>query len=957
VATHPPSSCPIPNSIGYVPPSGPVDAPLVLVGEAAGHFEAYRGIPFVPDAPGGKKLDELLGYVNIPRSECRIVNVLACHPPRDWLVGAPWESRAVEHCSGQLQAVLAEPHKVIVPLGATALRAVLGLPRSRTKDGVRVEDFHGAPTKDSYGRWVVGSFHPAYLLPGHGGAKFTKTVAFDLTVAKELAAGRWEYDRPDLVIDPEPSWFEDWVDRYIAALRQDPENVLLAADVETRDKGRKSDEGELGREDQSWEILYLNLSCSPDEGITFPWVEPYISIAKRALEAKGVLLFWNGPYDIPRLKKVGIEIDWANVRDMMDAWHVFQSHLPRGLGFVSPHYSRCAPWKHLGNLNGTYRAMDGVQTLRCAYGILRDLKAENMEHIFHRHCYLLDTYALRPAEEIGLPVDKPELVKWRDWVRGVQQEKDIEIQKIVPRELWKEDGPYKKKVEGWVEERGEEHLVLQCETCGAIEVVKKHRCKKEDGKIDKDAVARVTPSKASVKRYYRPPTFNPGSWQQILKYIKWKKHKPGKNRKTGGDSTDKKALERLRRTAGDPFYSLVLERRGADKMAGTYGDSILEKLGEDSRIHATFLHVPSTLRLSCADPNLTNLGHHVKYAPEFRRTIKAAPKCKLMGFDFASIEAVLTGWKCRDPEFIRLAKLGIHAALTGILVGEPASDGWSDADKLAHFRMLKERYADKEYEKAKRVVYGTFYGAVPNTFVQTYPELFPKKREAEKVQGVLFEMLPSLVQFHAAVRKQADQAMFLGGPPRHDTGTVEYMREVLEQGKHPFGYKHYFYDVVRWQKGTGGTWKETLGDDGKRVIAFFPQSIAAGILYEATLRLMVPGEGENWIGDAFYGSTPLRALIHDEALFEVPEEEAERVYRAVMTEMGRPVEQLPCPPEWGLGEHLTVGVAAKVGKNWGAYNAREDRGRVNLEGMVSVTKEQDIAGDEFWPEDEEGEAA
>jgi hypothetical protein len=32
----------------------------------------------------------------------------------------------------------------------------------------------------------------------------------------------------------------------------------------------------------------------------------------------------------------------------------------------------------------------------------------------------------------------------------------------------------------------------------------------------------------------------------------------------------------------------------------------------------------------------------------------------------------------------------------------------------------------------------------------------------------------------------------------------------------------------------------------------------------------------------------------------------------------RPVEALPCPPAWGQGAHLTIGVDGKIGPDWGA---------------------------------------
>jgi uracil-DNA glycosylase family 4 len=957
--------CPIPGSLGCVGAVGPRDAPILLLGEAAGHYEAYRGVPFVSDAPAGSQLDRLLGWAGIRREECRFANVVRCHPPKDYLVGAPWEEKALAHCAPALHAVLAEPHAVVVPLGASALRAVMnfGPRRKGRKDNVRVEDFHGAPTRSQLtSARVVPTFHPAFLQ--YGAWKFTKTCVFDLSVAKEVASGKWEADEPTLVIDPPYAWFAAWASRYLAEMRADPERVLLAVDTETKDKTAKSDEGELGREDQSWEILYVNLSFDAGEGVTVPWVSPYREKVKEILEAGGILLFWNAPYDVPRFKRAGVDVKWENVRDVMDAWHALQSDLPRGLGFVAPHYSRVGPWKHLGNLNGTYRALDGVQTLRCAFGVLADLEAEGMGRVFERHMWALDTYALRPAEDMGLPINQERHEAWISWVGGVVQDYDARIAGVVPEELRPMDGPYAKQVEGWTHEKEEDRLVQVCERCQEQEVSKKHRCAdlrsaKSRAAAADSALVRVVLAERRVTRYYRQLLFNAGSWQQVLAYIRAKGHKPGKNKKKGTDSTDKKTIDRLAKTTKDPFYIFLRERRQAQKMEGTYGTGLRALLGPDRRLHSTFTHVPSTLRLSSVKPNLQNLGHHVKYAPEFRRCVEAAEGCQLLTFDYAAIEAVLTGWFCRDPEFIRLAKLGIHANLTGILCGNPAEAAWSAGEKLAHFRMLKQKY-EREYDMAKRCVYLTLYGGTETTMADQYPETFPSRKEAARIQGLLFQMLPSLPRWHAAVRRIADQRKQLGGPVHGRT--AEEIIESVARGAHPFGYKHHFYNVVAWRKQLG-KWKESLGTDGKRVVAFPPQSTAFGIMAEAVLRLFMPGEsipGEspgNYIGDAYYGATPLRALIHDELVLEVPEPQVERVYASVMAEMGRPIVELPCLPAWGLGEHLSIGVAAKIGRNWAAFNDDPARGSINLEGMKSVTSEQDIAADEFWMEEEDDEAA
>jgi hypothetical protein len=176
------------------------------------------------------------------------------------------------------------------------------------------------------------------------------------------------------------------------------------------------------------------------------------------------------------------------------------------------------------------------------------------------------------------------------------------------------------------------------------------------------------------------------------------------------------------------------------------------------------------------------------------------------------------------------------------------------------------------------------------------------------------------------VRQLAHRQKYLGGP-----------------GAHPFSYKHWFFSVLAYRK-VKGVWHEYLGDDAKKAVAFFPQSAAAGMICEEALELLTPGR-PNYIGDCGpRGKTPLRAIIHDDLTFEVRNEMIEYVRAAVVQEMTRGIEEMPCPEEWGLGECLTVGVAAKEGLNWAPWH--EER---NPEGMRGV---EDISAD-VWREEEE----
>lgn len=161
-----------------------------------------------------------------------------------------------------------------------------------------------------------------------------------------------------------------------------------------------------------------------------------------------------------------------------------------------------------------------------------------------------------------------------------------------------------------------------------------------------------------------------------------------------------------------------------------------------------------------------------------------------------------------------------------------------------------------------------------------------------------------------------------------------YATILDDRNAHPYGYRHDFFDVVTLQPITEGqvrkyeleripiVWLNSRpyaarwGNDSKRCLAFYPQSTAAGNLKEACLYLFAEPDHPSYIGDAYYGRTPLRAPIHDSLLLEVPDRQVERVSECVYREMLRPIEEQPLFPAWGHGPYLTIGVEAKIGKNW-----------------------------------------
>jgi DNA polymerase len=472
------------KGIGFATAVGPVEAPLLLVGEALGRDEAFKGVPFAGRAGG--ILDKALRLAGLDRADIRIHNVVNCQPTAsNWLEGAPWERSAVQHCTSHyLSSTLQEPHKVIVALGGVSARYLLGLPRS---SHVHVADLHGTLWKAILGGrevWVIPGHHPAYVGREMG---LLGVLRHDLERASQIARygdsiaepwmEHWKHP-PRLIVDPPVEWFSRWTSNYLAQCEQDPANApWLGVDTETPDsRGQAEDELEPGEKKP---ILRANFSCSTEEGVTVPWSGAYIDLSKRLLLAPYPKVFSNAPFDLDEF--LGYEISVAGpILDTMDMWHVIQSDTPRGLGFVSSIYSPIA-WKHLADTEpGTYAAMDAVQTVRAAYGIAADLIRLKMWPVYARHVLLLDTCSLHPATAKGLLFDQPRLKKLAEHVGTEIERLRGEIGAGAPDSARPLEGPKgglkKRPKDGEIVEVKRKETVLCCMECGEQEVQKRHKC-------------------------------------------------------------------------------------------------------------------------------------------------------------------------------------------------------------------------------------------------------------------------------------------------------------------------------------------------------------------------------------------------------------------------------------------------------------------------------------------------
>lgn len=153
----------------------PVDAKLVLVGEAPGAQEDASGVPFVGRA--GQVLDQLLADAGLDRQQVAILNVLKCRPPGNRKPTGGEVERCRPWLSAQLSAL--EP-ELVVTLGLSATAWFLGR-------NIQIGQVRGRVHQVD-GRRVLPTYHPSGALRfGPAGAPM-QALRADLQLAARLVA-------------------------------------------------------------------------------------------------------------------------------------------------------------------------------------------------------------------------------------------------------------------------------------------------------------------------------------------------------------------------------------------------------------------------------------------------------------------------------------------------------------------------------------------------------------------------------------------------------------------------------------------------------------------------------------------------------------------------------------------------------------------------------------------------
>lgn len=359
--------------------------------------------------------------------------------------------------------------------------------------------------------------------------------------------------------------------------------------------------------------------------------------------------------------------------------------------------------------------------------------------------------------------------------------------------------------------------------------------------------------------------FNLASPKQLAEVLFQELGLPVLKKTKTGPSTDASVLEQLAEM--HPLPKLIVEHRMYAKLRGTYVDALPELIHpETGRVHCSFNQVvAATGRLSCSDPNLQNIPIRTDAGRSIRSAFVASDGCKLLAADYSQIELRVLAHFSGDETLCKAFAEGqdIHTLVA------------SQVNNIS----LEEVTSDQR-RGAKAVNFGIIYGQSAFGLAKS---LGIPKGEAARFIDEYFARYPGVGQF------------------MHDTLADCFERGYVET---MFGRRR----AVSGVRPPAPPSKGSLFDN-------HPQPIQMNMPERTAFNTVIQGTAADLIKMAMLSvysrmneeglKSKLLLQIHDELLFDVPEEELEVLEKLVLEEM-QEVADLDVP--------LSVDVG--IGVNW-----------------------------------------
>jgi len=315
-------------------------------------------------------------------------------------------------------------------------------------------------------------------------------------------------------------------------------------------------------------------------------------------------------------------------------------------------------------------------------------------------------------------------------------------------------------------------------------------------------------------------------------------------------STAVNVLEKLRDE--HPLPGLILDYRTLTKLQNTYVDALPNLVNKQTgRVHGSFNQtVASTGRLSSSDPNFQNIPIRTDIGREIRKSfVPQRTGWKLLSADYSQIELRVMAHLSKDPELNKAFREGVdvHTRTAALVYGV------DEKDVLPEMRRV-----------AKVVNFGIMYGAGPFRMSE---ELKIPLSEARKIIDNYFETYPGINNYIINTLSDARE--------------TEFVKTLA-------GRLRYVYDI--------NSSNRNIREATERAAINMPiQGTAADMIKIAMIRIH-----HKLIQEQLRSMMILQ--IHDELLFEVPEEELETLKSIVITEMENALPlDVPLKVDVGIG--------------------------------------------------------
>ena len=224
--------------------------------------------------------------------------------------------------------------------------------------------------------------------------------------------------------------------------------------------------------------------------------------------------------------------------------------------------------------------------------------------------------------------------------------------------------------------------------------------------------------------------FQVSSPKQIGDVLFGKMGLPGAKKTPSGQwATPATLLEELAQ-AGHDLPKKILNWRQLSKLKSTYTDSLQEHADRGTnRVHTSFaLAATTTGRLSSSDPNLQNIPIRTEEGRRIRRAFVAPEGKKLISADYSQIELRLLAHIADIPQLREAFEQGldIHAATASAMFGVPLDQMTGDLRRRAKTINFGIIYGISAFGLADRLGIGREEASV---FIKQYFERFPGIRD------------------------------------------------------------------------------------------------------------------------------------------------------------------------------------------------------------------------------------